>query len=276
VAIVGPCGWGKTHLLEAIAEKQKSEGRGTVKVLDVHQALTAPGRLETHRALFLDDVQEVFGKPKLRQMLRLLLERRVKSGRPTVLTFSGEKPTRQMKLLLPNSRAWSFGTIGEPSQIERVVIIRQMAQEEGLMLSPELVEIVAKHMRVNGRTLSGALKRLRLGGEDWTDHRGALEALGVLNPFFSDNPEWDLQHRIFRASTEMKLPPEYALYAMMCIANLPETNVARWADVEPAEAFVMTKHFRRKISGNSAANVLVSNLVERVVFSLAAEKPRGA
>jgi hypothetical protein len=271
VAVTGPCGWGKTHLLQAIAEQYQKQGHCCAQVMDVHQALAAPGRLETARALLLDDAQEVFGKPKLRQLLRVLLERRMKSSRPTVLAFSGSGPTRQMKLLLPNSRNWSYGAISEPQVLERMIIIGQMATQEGLALSEELVKIVATHMRVNGRTLSGALKRLRLSGEDWTDSRGVLEALGVLNPFFSDNPDWDLLHRIFRSARELNLPNEYALYAMMCIANLPETNVARWADVEPAEAFAITKQFRRKISGNQAANELVSRLVDRVVASLASE-----
>ena len=271
VAIVGPCGWGKTHLLQAIAEQYQRQGRGCVQVMDIHRALSAPGRLESARALLLDDVQEVFGKPKLRQLLRVLLERRMKGSRPTILAFTGDKPTRQVKLMLPNSRAWTYGVISEPEAIERMVILRQMAAKEGLAMSEELIKIVAGHMRVNGRTLSGALKRLRLGGEDWTDHRGALEALGVLNPFFSDNPDWDLLHRIHRASIELGFPKEYALYAMMCIANVPETNVARWADVEPAEAFAVTKQFRCQISGNPMANERISILVERVVLSLASE-----
>jgi chromosomal replication initiation ATPase DnaA len=275
VAITGPSGWGKTHLLEAVAQKYNATYRGeTACRFDVHRALAAPGRLDSHKALLLDDVQEVFGKPKLRQMLRVLLERRLKSGRPTVLAFTAEKPNRQVKQLLPSSRDWTLAHISAPAPQERVLIINQLSAAEGLSLSSELTQIIARHMHGNGCTLSGALKRLRLSGELWSDTRSTLRACGVLNPFFSDNPEWDLQHKIIQTASQTpaiqeELSKDLALYTMMCVAGLPETEVARWAGVEPATAYSRTGKFRKSLSSNEAANACLRQIVESIVSSLA-------
>jgi hypothetical protein len=269
LAFVGPSGWGKSHLLEALHAHSASS-----LLLDVNRAADAPGRLDGHKTLLLDNVQEVFGKPKLRQVLSLLLERRMKSGRPTVLAFTADRPTRQIKQLLPGSRGWTVAAISAPAPEEKVLIIEQLASAEGLALSSELKQIVARHMHVNGRTLSGALKRLRLSGENWTDSESTLRACGVLNPFFSDNPEWDLQHKIIMVAEDCSPCPEMqkdlALFAMMSVANLAETDVARWAGIEPSAAYGRTHEFKKKLDQCEDAGECLGKLVVKVVTSLTA------
>ncbi len=276
VAIVGPSGWGKTHLLEAIANRYNQTPGGTAGRFDIQRALAAPGRLDSHRALLLDDVQEVFGKPKLRQMLGVLLERRIKSRRPTVLAFTAEKMTRQIKQFLPSNRDWTLGVISAPAPAERVLIINQLGTAIGLSLTPELTQIVARHMHGNGCTLSGALKRLRLSGEEWEDTKSTLRACGVLNPFFSDNPHWELQHKIIQTAAETpgaseEMARDLALYTMMCVAGLPETEVARWAGVEPSTAYSRTVQFRKQLPSSPHASAGVRHVIETVVQSLATE-----
>ncbi|MEZ0326618.1 MAG: DnaA/Hda family protein [Fimbriimonas sp.] len=279
VAIVGPSGWGKTHLLDAIVARTNQRMGANAARFDVHRALAAPGRLDSHRALLLDDVQEVFGKPKLRQMLGVMLERRIKSGRPTVLSFTADKPTRQLRQFLPSSRDWSVASITVPAPQERVLIINQLSSASGLTLSRDLVQILARHMHGNGCTLSGALKRLRLTGEDWISSRATLRACGVLNAFFSDNPEWDLQHKIIKTAAESpvlcpELRQDLALYTMMCVAGLPETEVARWAGVEPSTAYSRTMEFRKRLPSCNDASAGVAYVVDSVVSSLSAEETK--
>ncbi len=276
VAIVGPSGWGKTHLLDAIVSEINQKPGGSAGRFDVHRALAAPGRIDNLRALLLDDVQEVFGKPKLRQMLRILLERRIKSGRPTVLSFTSEKPTRQIKQFLPHLRDWTVAPISTPEPQERVLIINQLSSATGLVLSSDLTEIIARHMHGNGCTVLGALKRLRLSGDEWSDHRSTLRACGVLNPFFSDNPHWDLQHQIIRAASDVpnasaELARDLALYTMMCVAGLPEADVARWAGVEPSTAYSRTLQFRKHLPQCPESKACLRQVIDTVISSLSAK-----
>ncbi len=276
VALVGPSGWGKTHLLGAAAMRM-AKGTPPVRLASVGEYLRSGGALDLPGALLLDDCQEVLDKPKMRLMLRLLLERRVRAGRPTMLAFTLPRPTRALQSLLPLERTWNTTVLEAPAAEERALLIEQMALAEGLTLSPRLVRIIARSMYGNGRTLSGALKRLRLSGATWLDACSTLRACGLLDPFFADSPGWDLKGQIARLAERNRtrfgrvLPSDLAIYAMLRVAGLGEADVARAESVEPGAAYVRSSRLASEIAADPVAATYVARFVELVVESLAAE-----
>ena len=220
-----------------------------VRLVSVEDHLRSGGAVDLPGALVLDDCQEILAKPKLRLTLRLLLERRVRGGRPTMLAFTLPRPTRALGGLLPLERSWLVTTLQEPAAQERAALIEQMAAAEGLALSPRLVRIVATRMHGNGRTLSGALKRLRLAGATWLDAEATLRACGLLDPFFADNPGWDLKGKVARLAERNRvrfgrvLPADLAIYTLLRVAGLAEADVARSFGIEPSAAYLRAGRF---------------------------------
>lgn len=272
--VVGPSGWGKTHLLNAVAARM-SDATRSVSVYSAIEFLSGAPRVDASAPLLLDDVQELFGKPKPRAMLRVLLERRVRAGRPTMLAFTGSSANLQIKSFLPDCREWVISTIRPPQPDERVLVLNQACAAEDLVLSPRLILIIARQMHGNGCTLAGALKRLRLSGPRWLDSQATLKACGLLEPFFADNANWDLRLKILRTAEGIRsmFPGishvDLALFTMLREACLSESSVARVAGLEPAEAYLRASRFSRQVEDNERLQDVVRQFIDLVVESLA-------
>ena len=201
-ALVGPTGWGKTHLMEAVAgHVQREEGC----VIPIHNAVEWASSMHgaySREPLLLDNVQDALVRPKVRQGIRAALEKRVRKGLPTMLSFTATRPTRPLKSLLPSCQTWIVANIKAPDPRERMVVVSQISTAEGVSISQGLARLLAYKMKGNGRTLVGALKRLRLYGPTWLDSRATLKACGILDPFFVDNSAWDLKEQIYRISQQ--------------------------------------------------------------------------
>jgi energy-coupling factor transporter ATP-binding protein EcfA2 len=275
VAIVGPSGWGKTHLMRAVAYRLSLDGGNYTDPASAQEFLSSPHRFESTAPLVLDDVQDTFGKARQRLALRFALERRIRAGRPTILAFTSPKPNRQLKAFLPSARDWEIASMGEPVPAERVLLLNQMASAEGLALSPRLVRMLADHMHGNGRTLAGALKRLRLSGPNWLDTGSTLRALGLLEPFFADNSGWDLKMRILRLAERSRAqfgkvnPLDMALFTMLREAGLAESDVARAADLTNADVYQRCMRFQKQMETCDVTATNLRQFVELVVGSLA-------
>ncbi len=276
VALVGPSGWGKSHLLGATATRVM-RCAPPLRIASVEEHLRGGGPVDVGGPLLLDDCQEVLAKPKLRLTLRLLLERRARAGRPTMLAFTLPRPSRALAGLLPQERSWLVSTLHAPAAQERATLIEQMATAEGLALSPRLVKIIAGRMHGNGRTLSGALKRLRLAGASWMDAASVLRACGLLDPFFADNPGWDLKSGVVRLAERSRvrfgrvLPTDLAIYSLLHVACLGEADVARALGVEPSAAYLRASRFAAEVQADPMVATYVERFVELVVESLTAE-----
>lgn len=277
VALVGPSGWGKSHLLNAVAHRLALDLYVLPEPMSVGDYLANPSRGEAHGPLILDDVQEALGRSRHKMELRLNLERRVKCGKPTLLAFTSPKPSRALRAYLPFARDWSIETMGAAEPAERVLLLHQMSAAEGLALSPRLSKVIADHMHGNGRTLAGALKRLRLTGTNWLDTSATLRAFGLLDPFFADNGSWDLKHKIQKIADQNRTllgkvsSTDLALYTMLHEAGLSENEVARVAGIEPADAYFRAARFKAQVSESEAIRCCVRQFVDLVVDSLARE-----
>ncbi|HWD38239.1 MAG TPA: hypothetical protein VG944_05270 [Fimbriimonas sp.] len=234
-------------------------------------------RLASPGPLLLDDCQEVLANSKQRVMLRLALEHQMRAGRATCLSFTSPKITRPIRNFLPHPREWTICLIGNPEPAERKPLISQMAAADGLSLSSTLIRIIAQEMHGNGRTLSGALKRLRLAGTTWQDGHGTVRACGLLDPFFADNSSWDLKHRILRTTENLRSmlkdlsPADLSIYVMLRVASLSESEVARATDTEPAEVYLRACKFEREILKDQSKSSTIRQYLEAVANSLTGE-----
>ncbi|MBV6458588.1 MAG: Chromosomal replication initiator protein DnaA [Fimbriimonadaceae bacterium] len=244
VAIVGPSGWGKTHLIHAAMETLRRQSGQRVRIYTAANFATKPPRMEVFEPLVLDDMQEVLARPRLRQSMRMMLERRVRAGRPTLLTFSAGRITRPLRSFLPYLREWNLAQIVEPDALEREIVIRHMAGLFGLQLSPIVTRVIARKIHGNARSIEGVLHRLRLIRQQWLSDRDVLSSLGVLEPYMSDSGAWELRDHLYDAI--LRIAPQcesgavsvsdVAAYLMMRRVGICEREVADYFRLAPGEA----------------------------------------
>lgn len=274
VAITGPSGWGKSHLLDAAAKNLTLATGIAHERLCATDLLANPSKADQSTGLILDDVQEVLGKARSQIALRLNLERRVRSGKPTLLAFTLPRPTRQLKAFLPSGRDWVITTMKEPQPQERIPLLKHLSVAEGLTIGDPLTKVLAYQMYGNGRTLAGALKRLRLAGLVWEDTSATLRACGILEPFFADNADWDLKLRILKVAEQQRAHfpnlqvNDLAIYTMLKVASLSESGVARTMSLSPADVYLRSRRFAKQAEENPAFAALVRQFVSNVVETL--------
>lgn len=274
-ALVGPSGWGKTHLLEAAAVNCAFQPQP--RVVAAADWAKQGARGEGPGPLILDNVQDAAVLARLRQPLRIGLERRVRSGRQTLLSITSTMPARLVKALLPSAKDWVIAHIDAPTSNERVLIIEKTAAVNDVALSSEIVQIMARRLGGNGRTLEGAVKRLKLDGSDWSSPELALRACGLLDPYFSANSGWDLREAIARVAHENRgiVPKnrikDLCLYLMLHRAQLNEASAAQFFNIEPCDAFQRAARFAKTIDQVEWELSAVSRITRETVAFLLQE-----
>lgn len=272
--IVGPSGWGKSHILECVSDRLAQRCLPAPRVVSAAEWLDDL-RMDGPHPLLLDDLQEITERPRSRIQFRIALERRVRTGRPTMLAYDGVKRTRHLNSILPRAKEWAIGLIDEPAPSERALVIAQLAEVEGLSLSPALTHVVARHMRGDGRTLAGAMHRLRAAGPLWNDVGGTLKACGLLEPFFADSGDWDLRGHILGVAQHFDPGPipiaDLIAYTMLRLAEIGEIDVARVMGIEPGEAYSRCARFERLYKTSEEAMAIVQKFLETIVGGLLTE-----
>jgi hypothetical protein len=163
--------------------------------------------------------------------------------------------------------------IEPPSPEERLTVVRQLAQAEGISMDRSLEKLLSSQISGNGRTLQGALKRLRLQGTRWKSSSAVLQACGILDPYFADHPDWDLRHRVMKAigdlyEDEQVDATDLAVYVLLKEAQLPEDDVARYFNVEPADAYLRCARFEKRVLECPRTREIALKTVQATVESL--------
>ena len=276
-ALVGPTGWGKTHLMEAVASQVSREEGCIIPIHNAMEWASSPHGAMSREPLLLDNAQDALIRPKVRHSIRGALERRVRLGLPTMLSFTANRPTRPLKCLLPSCQDWVVANIRPPDPRERMVVLSQISSAEGVAISQGLARLLAYKMRGNGRTLVGALKRLRLYGPVWLDSRATLKACGILDPFFADNSAWDLKEQIQRIALQNEFrygratAPDMAIFTMLREACLSEAEIARFVGIGPSEVYQRSAKFEEKASLSEPVRAELNTFIEAIVDSLLRE-----
>jgi chromosomal replication initiation ATPase DnaA len=271
--LIGPSGWGKTHMLQSVAERLTTKS-SRVTALSAIEWLSTGVTSDAAGPLLLDDVLDISIRPRLRVQLRFALERRLKSGRRTMLCLTASKRTRQINQTLPSAQCWNFGCITVPQPQERKLFVDQAAAREGLSLSSALVHVLASQTKWTGATVVGALNRLRLMGSMWNDVSGTLKACAIMEPFFADSGSWDFPRHIVQ--TARMFPSEkYSVkkddllaFTMLKEAGLSEELTARTLKVGPGEAYRRAQAFEKAYRNDDSAALAVRQFVETIISGL--------
>lgn len=280
VALVGPSGCGKSLLLKAANTYIRKHVRQEVEYLTATQFLKLEGRISLDKTLIIDDCQEVFGKPKQFLRLRLALDRRIRGNRPTLLAFTGSGRDRRIRSLLPMPRKWGVESISEPDLAGRIALVQHLAKQEKMNISPTFARIIASRILGNGRVISGALRRLRLEKSEWTEAHQVLRGCGLLDPFFADNPQWDLRYRIAKVSNEIvsreqsnqhtsNLGQELACYVMTEVSGLCESSVSQYLDIDPGTCYQRATRMGQLVRTDAAVARMTHQCAEQVLARLA-------
>lgn len=267
VVIVGPTGWGKTHLLNSAAQGISEEIGIIVPVQDAADYCrhTKP---DLSTPLILDNVQEAFETSRSRLELRMHLERRMYAERPTLLAITAPRITRNIRTALPAYSHWHVVGIQAPYLNEREEIVVHLADQEGLVLADSLVKLIAKQMNGNGRTISGALNRLRHYDRSFDTAEAVLRAMGLIDIFFRDNSSWDLKGTITQATGLQGVhrhSQALAVHLMHRTAGLPEREVANAANVLPGEVYSLSEKFSTDLQKIPGYRQRYRDVVNRVI-----------
>lgn len=241
VAIFGPSGWGKTHLLSAVERKLAETGDDEAVIRSALAWTRSTSRQDLTPVLILDDLQDVFSHPRARHLVRQSIEYRVRTGRRTLVALTTDMPVRKLKSMLPFSGDWLWAEIGEPGIDERQLVVYQIASECQLHLSRPIARLIAKHLNGNGRSIRGAIQRLRLVKRDWSKNLDVIPACGVLSPYLLGHEGWDPRDAVWeavqRVSTDTLAKGEILSYLLLDEVGLSEGEVASFLKVSPAKAY---------------------------------------
>jgi hypothetical protein len=275
VAVVGASGWGKSHLLSAVHQYMSLQGKSPNKPIAATIYATFPDRVAESAPLLLDDVQDGWTNLKTKQELRRLLERRVRSGRHTLVTFADSASRQEVARFLPSSRDWGCQLIAQPTKAERDHIVRQIADSEGVRLSKPIVTLISRHLFGNGRSIQGAVHTLRLVREGWARRDDVCEACGVLMPYIHGENGWDPRDVVLEAvsatfachTVEGVAMEQVCAYMLISEMGLSEYDVATFLGVSPTKAYAMSNGVKLQLADPVLARC-VQSCHDSVVRSL--------
>ncbi len=276
VAIHAPSGYGKTHLLQVVHHRlRRLHGAGVPPITDAAEAAPGNGLEQTAEPVLLDNAEVCLGRSRHRQRVHLLLERRVRAGRPTLIAFGGTHLERAVRRFLPQHRAWRIEGVGPMSPGERFTMLRQLAASLQLRLGEPVLRLLAASVRGCPGTMRGVLTRMLSVQSAWDGPWAALEACGVLAPVLSAEGPWDVRDHILSAVESQAdelpddVPPwEAASYAMLRAARVPEEQAAAALGVEMGRAYAAAARVELRLRDCPRTHRAVTRILESAMSSL--------
>jgi len=175
--IYGGTGLGKTHLIQAIGNEIKQLYRDSVRVKYVPSerfASEVVAALQTRRwnelkdkyrnvdVLIIDDIQFIGGKEKTEEEFFHTFNALYENSKQIII--SSDRPPTAIPTLQERLRSRFQGgmlvDVNYPDYEMRMAIIKTKLQENGWLLSDDLVGVIADHVRKNIRELEGILNKI--------------------------------------------------------------------------------------------------------------------
>ncbi len=265
VLVTGPSGWGKSHLLNATVDQINRRKPGSAVLTSALQLIHSTRRQDPSECLVVDDVQDVLLHPRARHAFKQRLDLRVRTGRRTLLSWSFNDNGLRNRLELPLSRNWVVAAITEPTPSERELVSLQIASRYGLRLSRSLAKVLARHVHGNGRSIAGAMQRLRLTKSDWSLPEDVIPACGVLSPYLLGAEGWDPRDQIHDAvgavvtSSPCSLTSnDFSCYLMLEEMGLSENEVATFLKVPQARAYNHARKVKSLLEEPEVADLILA------------------
>lgn len=274
VALFGPSGWGKSHLLDEAAKFTRAYRLPGSEVRVANSWLRETSGYAQEPVLVLDQVQDALGKVRERQLLRHALEIRLRLGRPTLLALTAGESESPLNRILPRQRLQQF-LLEKPTRHERQQIIRQIARNESVHLSDRLVTALARSLAGNGNSISGAIQRLGLLQSCWSSPEDELRALGTLKPHLSWRRGWDLRDHVYEnvvhvlqknGVQDQRWAQEVSIFFMLRSFGLSEADVGSYFGISTGEVH---RHLRCATSqSHSACKTIYAECAQKLQHSL--------
>ncbi|HEX9251135.1 MAG TPA: chromosomal replication initiator protein DnaA [Ignavibacteriaceae bacterium] len=174
--IYGGVGLGKTHLIQSIGnsiiekfpEKKViylSSDSFTVEFVEAIQSNKVndfSGFYRNMDVLIIDDIQFLMGKEKTQDLFFHIFNTLHQSRKQIIL--SSDKPPKDLKGLderLISRFQWGLSADIQPPELEmRIAILKNKAEEYGMLVSTEILEFIAGSITSNIRELEGCLIKL--------------------------------------------------------------------------------------------------------------------
>ncbi|MFK7801840.1 MAG: chromosomal replication initiator protein DnaA [Anaerolineae bacterium] len=172
--IYGGVGLGKTHLLHAVGHKCADRGLKVRYVTseaftnDLVQSIRSQKtsqfreKYRTTDVLLIDDIQFIAGKESTQEELFHTFNDLHSRGKQVVI--SSDRPPKAMATLqerLQSRFEWGLMTDIQMPNIEmRMAILKTKAEENGVMIPENVIEMIAHQVRHNIRELEGALNKV--------------------------------------------------------------------------------------------------------------------
>lgn len=246
--IVGPSGWGKTHLLQVAAERAASQYQTDCVIHSPSTFLALPESGNSSQPVLVDGVQDVLRLPRLKHRFMVRLRERTRLRRPTLLALESEPQSKLLRELSMLRVKPSVFPITVPTSSERELIVINVALSMGLQLHRTLARLIARHVDGNGRSILGALNRLALYGNDWSCESSLPRALGITLPFLRGTDGWDLRDSVHEAvctalnnSCDQERLKGWLCWSLRDLLKLPEDQVSAFINITPGEVHTLTQ-----------------------------------
>ena len=179
--IYGESGLGKTHLLHAIRIEMKRRNpdcnvvlvkgeeftNEMITALQIGKNIAFREKYRGADALLIDDIQFIAGKTSTQEEFFNTFNTLYDAGREIVLT--SDRPPQEMSRLEDRLRTrFESGVMTEinpPDYETRMAIIRNKANQLGMVLSNEVTNYIAENLTSNVRQLEGAVKMIKARSE---------------------------------------------------------------------------------------------------------------
>lgn len=171
--LYGDTGLGKTHLMQAIANRMLAGGGDAricyipaeqfvnemVAAIGSHTTDAFRGRYRSYDLLLVDDIQFLRGKERTQEEFFHTFNVLYNGERQIVLT--SDRPPRELAGLedrLVSRFEWGLvAEVHRPDYETRVAILQRKADEDDVALGPDILELIAQRCRSSVRELEGAL-----------------------------------------------------------------------------------------------------------------------
>ncbi len=181
--LYGHSGLGKTHLINAIANKIRENhpdkvilyAKGdefTSELIDAIKYNTQRQFKQKYRSadiLLMDDVQFLSGRPSIQEEMFHTFDALYENGRQIILT--SDRPPREIAVLEERLQSrFSMGLIADiqpPEYETRVAIIKRKAELYNLKMPADVIELIATKIKSNVRELEGTIKKLKAFNQLW-------------------------------------------------------------------------------------------------------------
>lgn len=255
--ISGPHGCGKSHLLLHTAEQAREQFGAQVTFISAAETDRPSFTFAGQDVVIIDDLEARSLGGRARTRFGAELERRVRSGRPTLCAASSAM--KSLHSLLPFARRWKLAEMSEPTSEERHEILGSMCRKLQLNLVDDVLRTVSRLIRGDGRVLLGAAKRLKLISRHEADI-SPIRAAGVLDPLISKETGFDLRDIVVDCVSLSITPKlrrsdgffqdQLTTYVLREEAMFAESNVADYLGSTPGEIYRLLRDAKNRLKNN--------------------------